>query len=81
MTAGFSMAFFAPLLGNSNQAIWLSKVEPDVQGRVFASRFLIARITSPIGLAIAAPLADEVFEPAMQPNGMLANVFGGIFHG
>ena len=79
MTAGFSMAFFAPLLGNSNQAIWLSKVEPDVQGRVFASRFLIARITSPIGLAIAAPLADEVFEPAMQPNGMLANVFGGIF--
>jgi len=75
----FFEAFFSPLLGNSNGAIWMSKVAPGVQGRVFASRFLIAQITSPIGLAIAGPLADYVFEPAMQPSGMLAGVLGGIF--
>jgi hypothetical protein len=49
----------------------MSKVEPGVQGRGFASWFLIAQITSPIGLAIAEPLADYVFEPAMQPSGIL----------
>jgi MFS family permease len=77
--AGFGRAFFAPFLGSSNQAIWLSKVEPAVQGKVFSARYLMAQITSPIGLAIAGPLADYVFEPAMQPSGMLAGVLGGIF--
>jgi MFS family permease len=79
VVANFFKSFFSPLLGNSNGAIWMSKVEPGVQGRVFASRFLIAQITSPIGLAIAGPLADYVFEPAMQPAGMLAGVLGGVF--
>jgi MFS family permease len=75
----FFESFFSPLLGNSNATIWINKVKPGLQGRVFASRFLIAQITSPIGLAVAGPLADYVFEPAMQPNGMLAGVFGGVF--
>jgi len=79
MITSFFESFFSPLLGNSNGAIWMSKVEPGVQGRVFASRFLIAQITSPIGLAVAGPLADFVFEPAMQPSGMLAGVLGGVF--
>lgn len=76
---GFFAAFFAPLRGTSNQAIWLSKVEPDVQGRVFASRYLIAQIASPLGLAIAGPLADSVFSPAMMPGGSLAGLLGGVF--
>ena len=79
MIAGFFEYFFSPFLGSSNQAIWLSKVEPDVQGRVFAARYLIAQITSPLGFAIAGPLADYVFEPAMMPSGSLAGIFGGIF--
>jgi hypothetical protein len=33
----------------------------------------------PIAMFIAGPLADRVFEPAMQPNGALAGVLGGIF--
>ncbi|NEO26331.1 MAG: MFS transporter [Kamptonema sp. SIO4C4] len=79
VTAGLGRAFFAPFLGSSNQAIWLSKVDPAVQGKVFSARYLIAQITSPLGLAIAGPLADYVFEPAMQPSGGLAGVLGGIF--
>jgi len=79
MLAGFWAAFFSPFFGSSNQAIWLSKVEPAVQGRVFATRYLIAQITSPLGLAIAGPLADHWFSPALQPGGGLLPWLGGIF--
>jgi len=77
--ARFWQVFFGSFVGSSNQGIWLSKVEPAVQGRVFTARYLIAQVASPIGIAIAGPLADFVFEPAMQPTGMLAGVLGGVF--
>ena len=77
--AAFSAAFFFPLKGSSNQAIWLAKVKPDIQGRVFATRYLIAQITTPIGAAVAGPLADRFFEPAMMRGGALAGIFGGVF--
>ena len=74
--AALITALFVPLLGSCNQAIWLSKVDPNVQGQVFASRFLIAQLASPIGYALTGPLADWVFEPAMQPGKLLARQFG-----
>jgi MFS transporter, DHA3 family, macrolide efflux protein len=79
MVSGFLSALFSPFLGSSNQAIWLSKVDPSIQGKVFASRYLIAQLASPIGLAIAGPLADRVFEPAMQSGGYLSPIFGAVF--
>ncbi|NEP39705.1 MAG: MFS transporter [Okeania sp. SIO2H7] len=79
VAAGSFSGFFMPWLGVFNQGIWLSKVEPEVQGRVFASRYLIAQIASPLGIAISGPLADYVFEPAMQTGGFLAGIFSGIF--
>ncbi|MEO0519829.1 MAG: hypothetical protein AAF171_21290 [Cyanobacteria bacterium P01_A01_bin.116] len=36
-------------------------------------------MATPVGAAIAGPLADHVFEPAMQPDGSLAQWLGGIF--
>lgn len=74
----FFTSFFIPILNGSNQAIWQSKVPPDVQGRVFAVRRLIAQITSPLGLLIAGPLADFVFEPAMRSENLLAQSVGGF---
>jgi hypothetical protein len=74
--AAFSTMFFIPLVNGSNQAIWQAKVPPEVQGRVFATRRLIAQITAPLGMAVAGPLADWVFGPAMMPGGSLAPVFG-----
>ncbi len=73
---GFFFGFFAPLVNGFNQAIWQSKVAPDVQGRVFATRRLIAQITFPVAILLAGPLADRIFEPAMMPDGQLAAVFG-----
>ena len=76
LVASFAGAFFGPIIDASNQAIWMAKVEPDVQGRVFGVRRMIAWAISPLAQLIAGPLADRVFEPAMQQGGGLADTFG-----
>jgi MFS transporter, DHA3 family, macrolide efflux protein len=69
-----------PLVNTSNQAIWQAKVAPDVQGRVFSARRLIAWFTNPISPIIGGTLADYVLEPAMKlPGSPLASVFGPFF--
>ncbi len=73
--AGFLMAFFSPIINGSNQAIWQAKVAPDVQGRVFAIRRLIAWMVIPFANLLVGPLADFVFEPAMTVNGSLTPIF------
>ncbi len=60
----------------SSQAIWQAKVAPDVQGRVFAARRMIAWVTDPITPILAGALADYVTEPAMRSGGVLAQIFG-----
>lgn len=57
--------FVVPLSQAMSQSIWLSKVEPDVQGKVFSVRMMIGQATQPLALAIAGPLADRVFVPLM----------------
>lgn len=79
IAAALTSGFCSPFPDSSNQAIWMSKVKPDIQGRVFATRDLIAQIAIPLGAAIAGPLADGFFEPAMKTDGSLSKVFGGIF--
>ncbi len=66
------------LVNTSNQAIWQSKVAPDVQGRVFSARRLIAWFTNPISPIIAGTLADFVFEPQMRIDSTLSQMFGGL---
>ncbi|MEE9216382.1 MAG: MFS transporter [Anaerolineales bacterium] len=74
----FLLMFFIPVIQGSSQAIWQSKVAPDVQGRVFSVRRLMAQITAPVAFLLAGPLADNVFEPAMQVGGGLESTFGGL---
>jgi len=59
-------ALAGPLVNSSNQAIWQSKVAPDLQGRVFSARRLIAWFTNPISPIIAGALADYLLEPAAR---------------
>jgi len=76
LMAGLGFVVMAPMILSSNQAIWQAKVAPDVQGRVFTARGLIAWITQPISPLIAGPLADLVLEPAMRQGGGLTGTFG-----
>ena len=73
---GFGFMFTMPLMNASSQAIWQSKVAPDVQGRVFAVRRTIAWSTGLIAPLLAAPLADHVFKPGMAQGGLLASFLG-----
>ncbi len=76
IVSSFVGTLFAPVINGSNQAIWQSKVPPDLQGRVFAIRRLIAWFVLPLSNALAGPLADNVLEPAMMPGGALTAIFG-----
>ncbi|MBP6179621.1 MAG: MFS transporter [Anaerolineales bacterium] len=76
VTGMILVSIISPLINGSNQAIWQSKVAPDLQGRVFSARRLIAWFTNPISPLIAGSLADFVLEPAMRTESILSSTFG-----
>ena len=78
LPAAILASVLSPLINTSNQAIWQAKVAPDVQGRVFSARRLIAWVTNPISPVIAGVLADYVMEPAMAVESPLSSMFGGL---
>lgn len=65
------------VINGCSQALWQSKVEPGLQGRVFAVRRMVAQITGPVAFLIAGPIAERVFEPLLLPGGPLAASLGG----
>ena len=73
----FWLMLFIPLASSSSQAVFQSKVAPDVQGRVFAIRSMISRSVMPIAYLTAGPLADRVFGPLMDTGGAWATTFLG----
>ena len=73
---GAAMMFTSPLMNASSQAIWQSKVPPEIQGRVFSVRRSIAWSSGIIAPLLAGPLADYVFKPAMSKGGALAPWLG-----
>lgn len=79
LIAAVVSGFCSPFPGSSSQGIWMSQVSPEIQGRVFAARDLIAGIATPLGAAIAGVLVDNYFQPAMETDSILARLFGGIF--
>lgn len=76
--AAFFYSFNLAFILGSSQAIWQSKVESDVQGRVFAARRMVALSTIPFAYLLAGPLTDYIFEPLMASEGLLAASVGRI---
>ena len=54
----FFFAFFEPFVEGGNIAIWQTKVEADVQGRVFSARHLLVQIPYLFGILMAGYLAE-----------------------
>jgi MFS transporter, DHA3 family, macrolide efflux protein len=77
-SAAFVFLFALPILLGCSQAIWQSKVAPEVQGRVFAVRRMVAQSSLPVAYLVAGPLADRVFEPLLAPGGALAGTVGAV---
>jgi DHA3 family macrolide efflux protein-like MFS transporter len=74
----FLAAINFPLTQSASNAIWQAKVAPDIQGRVFSARRLIAWLVDPIMPVASGLMADYVMEPAMNSNTGLAYTFGGM---
>ena len=73
---GFLATFCYAYAGSCSNALWQSKIPPAMQGRVLAIRLALAGAVSLITRPLAGPLADFVFEPAMQAGGRLTAAFG-----
>jgi DHA3 family macrolide efflux protein-like MFS transporter len=76
--AGFGYFALLPIIQGSDRALWQTKVAEDVQGRVFAMQTMITSSIGPLALLLAGPLADHIFEPAMQEGGLLADSVGQV---
>jgi len=66
------------LVNSAFMTIMQTKVPPDLQGRVFATLGQVASMLVPFAYLLAGPLADQVFEPAVQTEAWaaLAPFFG-----
>lgn len=78
--AGWFIAFMfvIPIINATSQSLWQVKIAPHYHGRVFAVRRMIAMMAAPIAYALAGPLADNVFEPLLAPDGALADSVGAV---
>jgi DHA3 family macrolide efflux protein-like MFS transporter len=73
--------FVVSIVQSVSNAIWQMKVAPEVQGRVFSLRYMLATIITPLAYVAAGPLADQVFEPLMLEGGALASTALGTLLG
>ncbi len=75
--AGFLLFGAIPIMNASSQALWQSKTPPEIQGRVFAVRRMLAQFTVPIAILFSGPLVDKVFNPLISETGPLVHTFVG----
>lgn len=58
-----------PVVNALFSSIMQAKVPPDIQGRVFAVLSQLSMLLTPIAALLVGPLADQVFEPAVNASG------------
>jgi MFS transporter, DHA3 family, macrolide efflux protein len=74
----FAYMAAASILSACSQTIWQSKVPPELQGRVMATRRMISAASVPLAYLITGVLADQVFEPLLAAGGPLAGSVGRV---
>lgn len=79
ITVCFFLALFCiPIINSSSQALWQSKVDPGIQGRVFSLRRMLSTSLYPLAIIAAGPLVDRVFNPLLVEGGLLAGSVGKV---
>lgn len=61
-----------------NRVIWQVKAAPDVLGRVFSLRVALGIGAMSLGVLIAGPLAEGIFEPLLVDDGALVRSVGQV---
>ena len=59
-----------------NRVIWQVKAAPEVLGRIFSLRVALGIGAQSLGVLVAGPLAQHVFEPMMMEGGALSGSVG-----
>ena len=68
--------FFSQIATGSMRTIWQIKVPQELQGRVFSVRLLVGALFFPLGQLLSGVLADKVFQPLLDADGLLAGNVG-----
>lgn len=69
--------FVTPILNTVAGTLWMQETPRILQGRVFASRSMIARCFVPLSYVVVGPLVDIVLPKLLQSNlGLIINVVG-----
>ncbi len=76
--AVFLLMATVAIVNGTSQALWQTKVPPELQGRVFSVRRMVAQMAVPVTYLSAGPLADQVFEPWLAVGGGLAESVGAV---
>ncbi|MDJ0954361.1 MAG: MFS transporter [Acidimicrobiia bacterium] len=74
----FVLLFSLPIAAGISQAFWQSKVRPELQGRVFSLRLLLALGATPLSYVLAGPIADGIFQPLLDEGGVLNGTVGAL---
>ena len=73
----FSFSFVTPILNTVAGTLWMQETPRILQGRVFASRSMIARCFVPLSYVVVGPLVDIVLPKLLQSDlGLIINVVG-----
>lgn len=80
LPAQFCSSLHFPLLGSAETAIWMEKIAPERQGRIFATNEIVLQIASAIAALVAGPLVDRGLEPALR-QGQLIEFFSPVLGG
>lgn len=73
--AAFLSSIVLPFVSSAQNTLWQSKVEPHLQGRIFAIKGMLQYGSMPLGYIAGGFLADYIFEPAMRSGGSLNAAF------
>jgi hypothetical protein len=77
ITCGLSLSFFTlPLILGANNTIWQTSIHPNCQGRVLSLFYTVTGLGVAMGNLSASPLTDDLLEPMLYPNGILASSVG-----
>lgn len=75
-SSAFVFYLCLPIVNGSSQAIWQSKIAPELQGRIFSLRSMVAMSCMPLAYILAGSLSDYVFGPLLAAGGPLAGSVG-----